>query len=986
MNHRHTILEYITEALPDRRAAFVFPSAVPAQFWARAVAEATLKPITPARFIAWDTFKAQCLSVNRAGKEAINRAVRTLFASNLLRENAHKDTPFLTDYINPAYAAFYGSFISALSKLLPGLERVLGHCDAAGVQEDSYFADLRRIQERYRDFLDAHRLYEPAWNRATFTPSEDRWLLFFPELAEDWDEYQEELSALAEQGEDGPVKIVPLEAIASPHYRNQGASEEAIKAILGEYEGRFIQFAFAEEEYRWLALTIRRLLDEGGLSLEDIAVSFPGADSERLVQVFRLYDLPAGLRHGRSLTEYPGGRIFAALAACPGTKWSFRSLKNLLLDKAFPWKDTRLIDALMDFGLRYRCVSGFTQGRHEIDVWERTFEYHKEREYAGLPVSEIADFYKKLKNDILAIVNAPSFSDLAYKWHLFRDYFFDVPTFNPKVNAILSQAVKGLNELMQIEARFPMLSEKNSGDDKVFPVFQAYIQEQTYVYQSGHQGIPLYDYKVAAGISPAVHFMINMNQEDAAVVYTGGASFLREDRKSVLGIQDRDISGEFIRAYRFSAAFPMFTLSLKTYNGPAIPHRGLPEQLGEPLSGDTLRFPADPYRVEASLAGEAAAHHALVYPSDIQRQGWLALQTLRKPPCAGDLRTNPIADSGLRFALQKRLGTQTSFRKLRGLYLSDREEVLRLAPTDLNEYLACPFKWVLQRGLLIREKQTEIETIDQRDLGILYHRILERLFMRIKQEWGRFRGEDISTYKTYLMEETQKALAEARSAEGAFQESIYAMLENRIVAALSDYLESDKAILNRAAILGAEYPLRKLYSPTEPLLTGIADLVLEYEDGGLILTDFKTSLLPAKKDLHADEREAPENVQMAAYIAMIENRYAHTDQDGGDEPKAVKTARFYSIDKRTYRQVVSEKEENEKKHIPRTAYEREVAAVDKVFAAVWEAMNRGSYQVPKNPKPEICGTCTVSSVCRIPFIGGKPEKTFHQEQAKDTRG
>ncbi|MDR2486177.1 MAG: PD-(D/E)XK nuclease family protein [Treponema sp.] len=978
MNHRHTILEYITEALPDRRAAFVFPSAVPAQFWARAAAEAALKPITPARFIAWDTFKARCLSVNRAGKEAINRAVRTLFASNLLRENARKDTPFLTDYINPAYAAFYGSFISALSKLLPGLERVLGHCDAAGVQEDSYFADLRRIQERYRDFLDAHRLYEPAWNRAAFTPSEDRWLLFFPELAEDWDEYREELNALAEQGEGGPVKIVPLEAIAPPHYRNQGASEEAIKAILGEYEGRFIQFASAGEEYRWLALTIRRLLDEGGLSLEDIAVSFPGAESERLMQVFRLYDLPAGLRHGRPLTEYPGGRVFAALAACPGTKWSFRSLKNLLLDKAFPWKDTLLINALMDFGLRYRCVSGFTQGRQEIDVWERTFEYH--------PVSEIADFYKKLKNDILAIVNARSFSDLAYKWHLFRDCFFDAPAFNPKVNAILSQAVKGLNELIQIEARFPMLSEKNSGGGKVFPVFQAYIQEQTYVYQSGHQGIPIYDYKVAAGISPAVHFMINMNQEDAAAVYTGGAFFLREDRKSLLGIQDRDISGEFIQAYRFSAAFPVFTMSLKTYNGPAIPHRGLSEQLGEPLSGDTLRFPADPYRVEASLEGEPAAHNSLVYPSEIQRLGWQALKTLRKPPCAGDFRTNPIEDRDLRFALQKRLGTQTSFRKVHGVYPIDREEVLRLTPTDLNKYIACPFKWVLQRGLLIREKQTGIETVDQQDLGILYHRILERLFMRIKQERGRFRREDISAYKIYLIEETQEALAEARSAEGAFQESIYAMLENRIVAALSDYLESDKAILNRAEILGAEYPLRKIYSPTEPLLTGIADLVLAYEDGGLILTDFKTGLLPAKKDIHAEERDAPENVQMAAYIAMLENRHAAADQDGGDKPKAVKTARFYSIDKRTYLQVVSEKEENEKKHIPRTAYEKEVAAVDKVFAAVWEAMNRGSYQIPKNPKPDICGTCKVSSVCRIPFTGGKPEKTFDREQAKDTGG
>lgn len=964
MNKQRTILEYIIEALSDRRVHFVFPSAVPAQFWARATAEATGEPLTPIRFIAWDTFKAQTLSVKQPEKEAINRAVRTLFASDLLRKNSQRGASFLTDYINPDYSASYGSFITSLAKLLPSLEGILRRAEAAGIQEDPYFADLRRIRERYGDFLQAHGLYEPAWNRADFSSSEDRWVLFFPELVEDWDEYREELTALGAQAAAPPLTIIPLEAIAPPGEQGFGAMEQ-IRGILGKYGGRCIQFSFAGGEYRWLALTIRRLLDEGRLCPEDMAISFPGnANMERLIQEFRLHDVPVNLRQGRPLTEYPGGRIFAALAACPAGKWSFQSLKNLLLDKAFPWKDAPLIDGLMDFGLRYRCVSGFIEGRHEIDVWERTLEGHLKQECNGIPVFKLANFYERLKKDVLRVVNAEGFGELGSAWRQFETRYFDRPAMNPAVDKLIARAIKALEELASIEEQFPELSQGAGDTGRAFPVFQAYLQDQKYVYQSGSPGIPLYDYKVAAGICPAVHFMINMNQEDATVVYTGGASFLREDRKNGLGIQDRDISGEFIQAYRFSASFPVFTLSLRTFSGHAIPHRRLSALLGQPLSGDILEYSGDPYELETFLAGgKGRTRHAQVYPSDIQKRGWQRLNILRKPPLANDLRANPITDRNLLGAVQDRLSHQAFYRKPNQPE-QEKEGMFYIAPTDLNEYLTCPFAWVLERGLLIREKQTEIQTIDQRELGTLYHSILERFFMRIKAEEGRFRAENLARYKMYLGEETQEVLRKARSQEGIFQESIYAMLEPRILAALTAYLEWDRLALNGAEIRGAEYRLQKAYSPGEPRLSGKADLVLEYEFGGFILTDFKTGLMPTKKEVFAGDKDIPEDLQMASYIAMLE-------QSASPETGEVKTARFYSIDKRKSLPVVSEYEEHEKKIKPRADYNQEVAAVDKVFTAAWEAIKQGNYRVAKHPEGKQCRLCGVSSVCRVPFIGGE---------------
>ncbi|MDR2517977.1 MAG: PD-(D/E)XK nuclease family protein [Spirochaetaceae bacterium] len=1037
-----SIFDYIMGSLPDRRVHFVFPSAVAADFWAAYAAEVSLEPLGPARFIAWDTFKAAALSVSLEGMEAVNRGVRTLFASRLLEENARKGAAFLTDYINPLYAGSYNGFVNALTKLLPALQGVLRRF--AEIPQDPYFRDLYQIYRRYKTFLESRALYEPAWNRAAFACSDKRWLLFFPELSEDWEEYREELAALASEG--GHIEIVPLEGVGPPVY--QGDSP-AVSAALGNKGGRWIPFPFAGEEYRWLALTIRRLLDESRLAPEDIAVSVPGsADMDRLIQELHRYDLPVNRRQGRTLPEYPGGRIFAALAACPSSRWSFKALKNLLLDKAFPWKDTGPITALLDFGLRFRCVSGFIEGRREIDVWERTFDRRLKPRYERLKkifpllpqdqsapeiqeiqeiekaleaeiekrienriekktekraeknpgnktaetekalqraaryfealtpgaapealenISEALDilaelgaavFYEGLKKDIAALVSAPTFTGLERNWHYFEARYFDKTRFHLETDRIIARAISALEELAGIESRFPELAGGAAEGSRPFAVFQSYIQEERYVFQSETAGISVYDYRVAAGIGPAAHFIVNMTQEAAAVVYSGGASFLREDRRRALGILDQDLSAEFLRAYRFSGAFPVFTLSLKTFAGPAIPHRSLSVFLGPPAAAPL--FPDDPYLAEASLAAGKDIPRAV--PVRVQRKAWEALKILRSSPRPLDLRKEPVPEGLLRAALADRLGSGNATRLSRCASALKQDKIPRVSPTFLNEYRACPFKWALERGLLIKEKQTEIKTIDQKELGKLYHRILERLFIRIKAETGRFFQENIAAYKAYLREETGSALEDARRREGAFQESVYAMLEPRITAALEDYLDHDLPALAGAKILGAEYPLQKAYGPEDPLLAGTADLALEDPDGGLTLTDFKTGRIPTKKELLSQEGNPPQDLQMAAYIAMIEDN----DRQGGGE-KIVRTARFYSIDTRRFCPVVSEREEKESKRLSRKSYEHEVAAVARMVGAVGEAMKTGAYMVPAKADPGQCRTCGVSSICRMPF-------------------
>ncbi|MDR2194234.1 MAG: PD-(D/E)XK nuclease family protein [Treponema sp.] len=945
-----SVIDYIIEALPDRRARFVFPSGVTTRFWARETAKVALTPIAPTRFLAWDGFKAQALSVRQSGKQAINHAIRTLFASNFLMEN--RKAHFLGEYIPPEYADSYASFLTGLAKLLPALEGIVRRPESAGAR-DAYFADLHRIYETYSRFLDEHQLFEPAWNRAAFSDSGAVWLLFFPELAEDWEEYREELTSIAEtRMEDAPVRIIPPEAVAPP------LISAAPPPSLAGCAHTYIHFKSTAQEYTWLALTCRQLLDKDGLCPEDICISAAGNNGvERLAHEFRLYGLFADVRQEKPLPKYPGGRIFGALAACRSKQWSYAALSDLLLDRAFPWKERDSITILMEFGLRYHCVSGFPEayraashtGYRDVDVWEKTFEQHRNQEFAGVMVSSIELFYARLKKDISAIINASSFADLREKWRIFERNHFDRAAINTETATIIGQALASLQDLIEIGERFPEMYQQYAG--RAFPIFQSYIQEETYVSESKRRGIPVYAYKVAAGIAPPVHFIINMNQDDAAVVYDGRSSFLREDRKNKLCIQDRDFSAEFIKAYLISGAVPVFTVADNTFSGATVPHRKLGDMLEREITRAQLPVLPDPYRTERTVLNGTASTVPVSSPSDIQKKGWEAFTILHKKPEGIDIRTTAITRGDLRAELEKRLCTDPAE--------ESEDEDFRLSPSDLDEYLLCPFKWVLQRGLGVREKQTEIETLDQRDLGRLYHSILERLWTRIKEDHGRFHVQEKPIYKKYLEEEIRRAIDKAQNNEGYFQKPLYDMLIPRIKAALEDYLDCDAENLHGKSIAGAEYPLRKTYD-SPPALSGIADCVLKGEDGYTI-RDYKTKSMPSEGDLWAGDEDVPKNVQMASYIAMLESPCAGSG-DAPAEDAVVRDARFYSIDNREFRPVIDEDN-------PHAGYEKEIAAVDRVVEKIAAAMRNGEYMVPKRLSRTVCVACAVSSVCRKPYIG-----------------
>ena len=931
------------ECLTDRELRFVFPSDVAAGAWARRIVETGIAPaVDKERFIAWDRFKAITLSAERNDKRAANGAARSMFCAAFLSENAavaKKGTALLRELIMPEYAADWNPFVSSVSRTLPALDGFFRRLEKKGtrIERDHYFLDLRLVRDRYAGFLEKNNLFEPAWDRTPFHAGDSRWMLFSPELTEDWEEYSDELLAAPE------VCVVRTEDIAPPF-----EAPAPVKECFDGFSGKLATFPTAKEEIRAAARFIEALIEKAGLEPSEIAISVPNfADYEnRLRLEFKLRDIPIDLRKGRPIPEHPAGRLFSALSLCRSSRWSYRALKDLLLDRAYPWKKKREIDALLDFGLRFRCVSGYPENGEEVDVWERSFD--RLRDLAGdlrIPIKTISDLYKKLKRDIEAVMRARTFFDLRTKLIEFKSNQFDENEFSDETNRVFSRALEELAELAETEKRLTGIRL-----DDPYSLFLTHLKSVNYVFQAKDPGVTVYDYRVAAGIAPVVHLILNATQ-DSASVRADPAPFLREDRKLRVSIRERDLSTFFLHAYEKSGSFVLFTAADRGFSGYAVPHRVFAEErfkLSRPVA-DLAAGRPDPY--ESELSGAASG----IATSTQARGRKITLSLERgadepKPPL--DARNAPFESQDVKQAIRGRL--------------YDDPEDPRVSPTALNEYSSCPFAWLLKRGFGIREKETEIETVDSRELGMLYHRILERLFNRIATLDTRFRASSAARHSELLLEEIDETLAEKRREEGSFQEAIYEMYKNRITSSLEAFLVGVTNDLDGRTLIGAELELRRKYADYEISLAGKADLAFAEDSGRLSIYDFKTGDCPSPGALVPDADGALGDYQMAAYVRMLE-----------DEKKGkVTEAKFYSIENRIFRPVLSIDEKKEGKRVlpyDRADFEPCLLAVDEAVEAAAAAVREADFPIPPAGRRAVCGGCRVSSVCRAPFDGGRDE-------------
>ncbi len=955
----------LKENILDKSAAFVFNTNVAASSWTDFIVRQDGKDGWPAtvaqsRFLAWDAFKGQALKSKEEGKQAVPALLRKLFARSLL-ERIKGGENFFERLINSEYKENALSFTDWLSGILPSLGRwriladkfIVGE-KPQGERDNAENRDYLKLYNEYSRFLDERGLFEPSWKNSRFdSQSKKNYIVFFPELLDDFDEYAE---VLAEAQKEGRVRLVKLPEL-----------KEEIRA---DY------WQSMRLELRMTALKILRER-AAGTDWSDIALCVPDIENLRpyIERELSLYQIPFVTRSGIKLGKTGAGRIFRKIQDCVQSKFSYQSVRSLALDANIPWKSADEMELLVRLGKEAKCLVQYTGSDGlPVDPWISDLSEGVKKSADADEFLNAKKFYKSLKSAATALAEAPSFAKIKKAWTEFESAFLlEKEKIDDSSNKILSRAVALLDELCAIEKRFPEILK---GKIERYAFFLNEIEGSQYQWQSKRLGISVFDYKVSAQAAIKKQFVINASQE-AVTVETLPLKFLsQKERDALLKEKDdgaqSDHSEAYVRSYAICSG-AAFSASQKALDGFAIPHSAL--AAGEkPRGPDSDLDAADFIKAQKDFLADNGA---------CKNESGLCLTQAQKDSfekyfSRAEQNESGAAQGGLekKEFLSAAIERKTKIERGQN---DGRQDRIHITATELGDFYPCPRKWIFKDLLRVDEFSLDTDLFEVYDQGSVNHKILELYFESLKQKGEPLPVTDsesgkLASNENFLQEEEILLPALEKFSRDAFEKA----KAYKKSALVQEALKSQDKIFAREVLkFLREFCKKEAYGgwkveETEwgfgkdvdlpPILQGRMDLLLRSPDGAIAIIDYKNSswAIPSG-DLNLKKGEGElDDCQMAAYVRLWEN-------DRQKESDKVSRASFVPIKNFKETKVIAPVLKGNTKAVVREDFDGALQSLGRLAAGMEKALEKKEFSQEKVKPYKDCVSCSFNSICRTVY-------------------
>ena len=705
-----SIADVLCEYLSSANSIFVFSTDIACDTWSdwavRHADKTGCAALALERFIAWDTFKSAYLHASSKEKSAVPASVRKMFTASLIEENARaaeSGSPLFHRIISPAYAEGAASFTDWIAKLLPPLkvwhEHYVRFCSQP--DEDEENRDYLLLYERYSTFLKESNLFEQSWTQPVLTDTDRQFVIFYPEILEDFHEYR----AVLETAANAILVSLP---------------EEDAPPLAAQYLD-------SRAELRYTVLKIRALVEQKQADWTDIAVSVPDLQTFRpyIERELKNYCVPFVIRQGIPLAANGAGAIFSQIQECYSSDFSFEALRSLLQNEYVPWKGSEkdgavsatnfriLKENLVREGSRMRCLCPYYDGGKKIDVWEASLnaDAHSQLEL---------NFYRNLKEDITRMCRAKTFDGIRSAWFEFKAHYIEESEFSLEADKIISRCITELSALADIQEAY---SEAHLTVLDPFGFFLREIAAKTYRPQEKLDGISVFPYRLAAQAHIPFHFVIDSSQKNLTVQYKT-FEFLSRAKRQALHIDSSmeagDVSKLFTRLYASAAGGKTeFSYGEQSFQGFAVAHNSLQVLPADCEDEISLRASLD--KTDFIKAERHWFLHGEREPSRLTLRQKSAFERWRRA----------LPDEKTSFALsEKTLQTIHAALYENRSRSTDKADVkMTLTQSDMKNFFPCPRKWIFQNALKIREDTLDTSLLSPFDMGTIHHAVLER-FMR----------------------------------------------------------------------------------------------------------------------------------------------------------------------------------------------------------------------------------------------------------------
>ncbi|MCF7927939.1 MAG: PD-(D/E)XK nuclease family protein [Spirochaetales bacterium] len=933
------VLEYAGKA----NTVLVFPSEISASFWRRACLRHLASGSTSGasavrydRFLSWDSLKERLILRDPEERPA-NRGFRSAFLSSFLSENARRAKksgtltgapPFLKRLVPAPFSSQWQSFLPLLRNSLPMLQPFLELPETGKTLDPLLAEDLQLLYEGYREFLRENRRFEPAWRSAELQAAKTPSVIFFPSLIEDFPEYRAALE------KDPLIEYVDIPGGKDP----------------AETKPVYYRFSSTGQEIRWvLGRVIRRL--EEGVPPEQIMISCGNLDrlENHLRLEARTLGLPLRFRRGKTVLEYPAGRVFQRLSDLKSGRMPYEVLRLLILDRGLPWRNReaaeRFIELAGEFSV-YRSGGG-SGGDAYLDLLESLVRSDQSLE-------DLLSWYRRFADGLRNMFEADTLSRLRAGAGQFFSSIIPLEDFHSSERRVIQFALDRISTLDQ------ELGELQGGG-RIDP-FSFWIEDlgqSRYVDPGGAPGIDVFDYRAAAGCAPAWHFVLNASQS-ATAYRRRRFAFLRDDEMISMGLEETDLSSHFLSAYRRSGGAVVFTYGEAGEEGIQLP--------AGPLLGAGLE-PENP--------GPAGPDKQSLFEKLIEQQGLLRLEEELWKKEAGRSFDfpNQKASMVMRIGYRFHLGTGARSRGVdmrRDVLDPDsaaalissmlrRDGAVYLGQQSLSWHRFCPLGFLLSQILEIEEDPHFPVMEDPRIRGMIVHKALAVLTESVAAEGGPFQAARLEEYRR-LVNKVMKKITSAGGRRPVLP--VWNAWIKRIERQLHSFLVREAEVFDGWDLVGTELELNTGLPLTlqdrTVFLNGRIDR-LSGQGDKLAVIDYKSGKLPKNKDVSPDDPNMLAEFQMPVYFRLVQ-------EEKPDYRVALLSYYGCKVDDKEggYRHLLWDLEEKPPKKGPTLSPESFgllAAEVDKAASKLVQAVEAGDYRVAGGD----CSGCSYRRVCRIRF-------------------
>ena len=706
---------FFKDALCDLNNVFVFSTDVVKNSWAEWCvshpAESGVDVVLMERFIAWDKFKGEVVRGKEADKASIPSILRKFFVSSLISENAASPDgkTIFKKIINPIFRKDSASFADWISDTLRSLklwnDTVSSLPDYKFDDEDD---DYLALYKRYSDFLNTNNFFEPSWVEPDFSATGRHYVIFYPELLEDYSDYID----IFKKCPDITVVSLPKNELAA---------------------GKIpcIKYSDSRKELRRTILQIRKLCADGVANTEkvrwdEVVLNVPDLPTYRpyLERELTKYCVPYVIKAGSPLVQNSAAQVFTEIQNCFNSEFSYESMRSLILDEYIPWKSDKKVlrENLIIEGNKMRCICGFNEGSVHFDSWEEALSAT-----SGTNSREL-EFYRELKHDISAICNAKSFDSIVQAWVIFKGKYLEEDGFSKTANDILGRCITELKELAKIENEYCQGENSNLSVSNHYDFFITELSKKIYTPQSKNTGISVYPYKTSAGAYFSHQFVIDANQKNLEVQYKK-LGFLNEEKRVALGLvahdKDFNVSKSFIRLY--AADFQNsedekvvhFSYAENSFAGFAICHNALKQEDARNSALDDEDFIL---QEKAYLMGKDISLPLKL--SKVQKEQLEKFQIFNKPETENENENeNPQSETSS-LVLEKVKFTLIENRNKK-IDEKERDGKIVITQSDMKDFFPCPRKWIFSKVLSLEEETLDTDLMKTYDMGTINHKILE---------------------------------------------------------------------------------------------------------------------------------------------------------------------------------------------------------------------------------------------------------------------